>query len=626
MLQNIRDNSKGIVAKIIVGLIAVTFALFGVESLVSLTGGSNAPATVNGVEISERDLLQGADLQRRQLLSQMGENADPTLLDDNLIRKATLDNLVKQEVLLQSAQNQGMTISDRQLDQMIINTQEFMVDGRFNRDQYQAVLRNAGMSPLMYKEMLRKESLLEQERMGYMLSAFALESEAENIISLDRQTRDIAYLQIGLDDYKAGVVLSDDEKAEYYNDNQQSFMTEEQVVIEYLMLNKAQLLKEVEVDDAELQTQFDQLLASFQAEDQRTVSHIMIEVNDQVDDAAALAKVQALAEQLNQGADFATLAQAESNDPGSAASGGELGVYQQGLLDGPFEDAVYALTEGQVSEPVRTAFGYHLIKLTGLSTTEAPSFDEVKDQLVAEQMDNKVEQLYVEKVGQLTDLTFSAGDLLEPADEMGLTIVEAPAFGRQGGADELTSNARVIRTAFNEELIRDGINSDPVELDSGRTLVLRIKEHIRPRQLTQDEVAEQITATLIELKAGEALQVSLEQQLEALKQGAERIAINGIEWQNATAVGRADREQPAEIVRAVFGMAEPQAAATYKVITLIDGSKALVAVTAVNLPELAELSVEEKQGMKTLLGQRVGQFDYQAMLDSKSAKAEVERL
>ena len=164
MLQNIRDNSKGIVAKIIVGLIAVTFALFGVESLVSLTGGSNAPATVNGVEISERDLLQGADLQRRQLLSQMGENADPTLLDDNLIRKATLDNLVKQEVLLQSAQDQGMTISDRQLDQMIINTQEFMVDGRFNRDQYQAVLRNAGMSPLMYKEMLRKESLLEQER------------------------------------------------------------------------------------------------------------------------------------------------------------------------------------------------------------------------------------------------------------------------------------------------------------------------------------------------------------------------------------------------------------------------------------------------------------------------------
>ncbi|WP_432473254.1 SurA N-terminal domain-containing protein [Amphritea sp. HPY] len=626
MLQNIRDNSKGIVAKIIVGLIAVTFALFGVESLVSLTGGSNAPATVNGVEISERDVLQGADLQRRQLLSQMGENADPTLLDDNLIRKATLDNLIQQEILLQSAENQGMTISDQQLDQMIISTPDFQVDGRFNRDQYQAVLRNAGYSPLMYKELLRKEKLLEQERAGYMLSAFSLAGETDRVIELDRQTRDIAYLQVALEDYKSSVELSADELTAYYDSRLNEFMTQEQVVVEYLLLNKADLLKGVSVDDAELQSQFDQRLAAFTADEERSVAHIMIEVSDDVSDEAALAKAQVLADKLAAGSDFSELAKVESDDPGSAQSGGDLGVYTQGMLDGPFEQAVYSLAKDEVSQPVRTEFGYHLIKLTDIQSSEPPKFDDVKDQLIAEQLDNKVEQLYVEKLEQLADLTFSAGDLQEPSEELGLEILTTEAFGRQGGSDELTSNQRVLRTAFNEELIREGVNSNPIELDSGRTLVLRVKEHIRPRQQTQDEVAEQITAQLTTDRAGEALQQELDGLLADLQQGAERTAVKGIEWVVAEKVGRASRDLPFEVLQASFKLPQPASAASYTSITMSDGSKAIVAVTAVAGPDLASLTDEERKAMQSVLGQRSGQFDYQAMTDARKALAEIERL
>lgn len=626
MLQNIRDNSKGIVAKVIVGLIAVTFALFGVESLVSLTAGSNAPATVNGVEISERDLLQGADLQRRQLLAQMGENADPTLLDDNLIRKATLDNLIQQEVLVQSATSQDMAISDQALDQMIINTQDFQLDGQFNRDQYAAVLRNAGLSPLMYKELLRKESLIGYERSGYLLSGFSLEQEAERIIALDRETRDLAYLQVALDDYKQGVSLTAEDKSAYYDAHQQEFMTDEQVAIEYLLINKADLLKQVKVDDAELQSQFDQMLAVFASEEQRTVSHIMIEVSDQVDDAAALAKAQKLEERLAAGEAFAALAETESDDPGSAPMGGNLGVYQEGLLDGPFEAAVLALKVGEVSEPVRTSFGYHLIKLTDLSASEMPVFDEVKDQLIAEQMDKKVEELYVEKVGQLTDLAFSAGDLIEPADELQLDIVEAEPFSATGGNDDVTSNPRVIRAAFNEELIRDGLNSDPIELDSGRTLVLRVKEHIRPRQLSEAEVADQIAEILTIEKAGEALQASLETELGKLQQGGERISINGAQWTVAEAVARADRSQPFEIMSTAFKLPKPEAGASYSLITLQDGAKAIVAVTAVNAPDLSAVTAEERKGMRAVLAQRTGQFDYQAMTEARKRAAEIEKL
>ncbi|MCV6609937.1 MAG: SurA N-terminal domain-containing protein [Amphritea sp.] len=626
MLQNIRDNSQGIVAKIIVGLIAVTFALFGVESLVSLTGGSNAPATVNGVEISERELMQGADLQRRQLLNQMGENADPTLLDDNLIMQATLDNLIQQEVLLQSAENQGMTISDQQLDQMIINTSDFQVDGRFDREQYQAVLRNAGLTPMMYKDLLRKENLQQQERNGYMLSAFALDGEADLVIQLDRETRDVAYLQIGLDDYRKTVQITDADVAAYYDEHMAEFMSDEQVVIEYLLLNKLDLLDQVEIDEAELRTQFDQRLATFQSEEQREVSHIMVEVSDEVSDEQALAEVQALAEQLNNGADFAELAKAESDDPGSADLGGALGVYQQGMLDGPFEEAVYGLALNDVSEPVRTAFGYHLIKLTALESSEPPVFEEIRDQLVAEQTENKVEQLYVEKLGQLADLTFSSGDLQEPSEELGMEILTAPAFGRQGGVDELTSNPRVLRSAFNEELIRDGINSDPIELDAGRTLVLRVKEHIRPRQLTQDEVAEQITAVLTTERAAETLKRELDQQVADLKGGAERAAVNGVEWVNAGTIGRADRQNPAEVVVEAFRMPKPEGTSSYDLITLNDGSQAIVAVSAVVTPDTAELQPEERNAMRSLLGQRSGQFDYQALIEARKDAAEVEKL
>ncbi|WP_428033278.1 SurA N-terminal domain-containing protein [Amphritea sp.] len=626
MLQNIRDNSQGIVAKIIVGLIVVTFALFGVESLVSLTSGSNAPATVNGVDISERDLLQGADLQRRQLLAQMGENADPTLLDDNLIRKATLDNLIQQEILVQSAVDQNMAISDQVLDQMIINTQDFKVNGVFNPDQYQAVLRNAGLTPLMYKNLLRKETLISYERSGYMLSAFVLNDEAERIMTLDRETRDLAYVKVGLQDYMQGVSLTPADLTAYYDAHQQDFMTEEQVAIEYLLVNKADLLKEVKVDETELQAQFEQLKAAFKSEEQRTVSHIMIEVSDKVDDAAALAKAEALEKKLAAGEDFAALAQSESDDPGSAAAGGDLGVYQKGMLDGPFEQAVYSLKAGEVSAPVRTAFGYHIIKLTGLSESKAPEFDEVKDQLIAEQMDNKVEQIYVERVGQLTDLAFSSGDLQDPAAELKLNIIEAAPFSRKGGNDDITSNPRVVRAAFNEELIRDSLNSDPIELDSGRTLVLRIKDHITPRQLSEEEVKPQITEILTLKKAGEALQASLESELEQLQQGGERVAINGSEWQTADAVGRADRNQPVEVIAAAFKLPKPEQGASYSLIRLNDGTQGIVAVTAVNEPDLSTVSADEKKAMRNILSQRSGQFDYQAMMEARKNAAEVERL
>ncbi|MCO4757287.1 MAG: SurA N-terminal domain-containing protein, partial [Oceanospirillaceae bacterium] len=256
MLQSIRNNSQGIIAKVIVGLIAVTFALFGVESLVSLTSGSNAPATVNGEEVSERQLLQGVELQRRQLLNQMGENADPTLLDDNVISKMVLDGLIEQAVLTQAAGAQEMVFSDRMIDQMLVSTPSFQVDGKFDRVQFESVLRNAGLSPLMYRDLVRKEKVVEQLRTGYLLSSFSLDSDLTRVVKLDQQTRDLSYFELDVDKVQAGIQIDEQDAKQYFDDNRASYKTEEQVIVEYLLLDKVKMLDEVKVDDDEIQQKY----------------------------------------------------------------------------------------------------------------------------------------------------------------------------------------------------------------------------------------------------------------------------------------------------------------------------------------------------------------------------------
>lgn len=480
MLQTIRENSQSIVAKVIVGLIVVTFALFGVESLVSLTAGSNAPATVNGEEIAERQLLQGVELQRRQLLNQMGENADPALLDDALISNMVLDGLIEQTVLTQAAAGEGQLFSDRMIDQMLVSTPAFQVDGKFDRAQFEAMLRNAGFTPLTYREALRKEKLIEQQRSAYLLSSFALENELERVIALDQQARDLEYFLLSASTLKDTLQVSDEAVQEYFNQHRADYKTEEQVVIEYLVLDKAQMLDGIEVSEAELDSAYQALLAGFKGEEQRNASHILVEISDERDQAAALACANTLAARIAAGESFAAVAQAESDDIGSAEAGGELGFNGRGVFVPEFEDALFALEVGTVSQPVETEFGYHLIMVQEVQTTEAPSFAEVKADLKADLLRQKVEGVYVGQLERLADLTFSAGDLVEPSQALGLKIQESAPFGRTGGDDDVTSNNRVISAAYSDELLKERLNSTPVELDSSRSVVIRIKQHMLP--------------------------------------------------------------------------------------------------------------------------------------------------
>jgi peptidyl-prolyl cis-trans isomerase D len=626
MLQSIRDNSQGIVAKIIVGLIAITFALFGVESLVSLTASSNAPATVNGTEISQQELHQAVQLQRRQMLNQMGDNADPSLLDDNLISNMVIDSLIEQHILVQSAEEQGLVFSDNMIDQMILATKEFQQDGKFSRDQFEITLRNAGMTPLSFRNLIRKEKLTEQERIAYMLSAFTLTNELQAVASLDSQKRDIRYFTIDAAPVRNSITVSDQELDEYYQNNSNQFMTEEQVAIEYLLLDRVELEKNIEVTVDELETAYQTMADNYQAQEQRHAAHILIEVSEEQDDAAAKSKIEEIAAKIAAGDSFEALAQAESNDPLSAEMGGDLGVNEKGVFSPEFEDTLDALEKGAVSAPVKTEFGYHLIKLIDIVDSKVPSFAEVKEELRADILKQKSEEEYVVQLEQLADISFSSGDLAEPSEVLGMEIQKTGLFSRSGNEDFVTSNPKVLAVAFDAELINEGLNSTPVELDSGRSLVLRVVNHQLPREKTRDEVAEEIKAILLESSVVDQLATVASEALSELKQGATLDSVSaGAEVVSVEALARRSATTPKEIIEAAFKMPKPESGSSFEAVSLLDGSMAIIALDKV-IAETPQLAAEEQQMMKMVLGNRQGQNDYQAHLNQLRSKAEIEKL
>ena len=621
MLQSIRENSKGIVAKIIVGLIIVTFALFGVESLVGLANSEKAPAEVNGEEISNLDLQQGIELQRRQLLARMGENGNPAGIDENRLRQLLLQNLIDQEVRLQSARSQGLHLSEAMIDQMIIATPDFQIDGRFNRNQFEAVLRGVGFTPLMYRELLRKEQLIAQERNAYQLSAFATELQVDQLLKLDRQTRDIAWTVLSLSHFEQQAEVTPEAIQARYNAQPERFMTQPQVVLSYVELKQADFVDPEAVTDEELQSAYQQELVRFEATEERSAAHILFTEDN-------LEQAQAIRQRILDGElSFAEAAKEFSLDPGSAEQGGDLGYLEKGTLSGPFEDTLFTMEAGEISEPVRTEFGYHLIQLNDIRNTEPPQFEQLAVELRNQLAQSRAEAEYVAALEQLADLSFAAGDLEVPAEELGLEIRETDPFPATGAPEGLGANPQVVKAAFSEALLQEGLNSDPIELDSETAVVVRVKEQIPARQLTLDEVRDRLELELRREQAEAALQARTDQLLAALKSGQQLDEVAPeLNWQEVAAAGREQAGMPVAVNRKAFELPRPTPeTASFATVTLPNGDRALVRVTEVQEPDLSDIDPELKRQMAAFLANRNGQLDYQSRVEALNQAAEIQR-
>ncbi|MHA6493215.1 SurA N-terminal domain-containing protein [Pseudomonas borbori] len=623
MLQNIRDNSQGWIAKTIIGVIVALLALTGVDAIFTSTSNSQDAAEVNGEAISTVELNQAVEMQRRQLLQQLGRDFDASLLDEELLRDAAMKGLIERTLLLQAATDANFEFSQQALDQVVLQTPEFLVDGKFDASRFDQVISQLGYSRLQFRQMLEEEMLIGQLRAGIANSGFVTDAEVAAFARLEKQTRDFATLTLKAD--SASVQLSDDDIKAYYEAKASEFMSPEQVVLEYVELNKDGFFDQVEVSDEELQSAYQNEIANLA--EQRQAAHILIEVNDSLSDDQAKTKIEDVEKRLKQGDDFAALAKEFSADPGSAANGGDLGYAGPGVYDPAFEEALFSLNKGDVSPPVRSEFGWHLIKLLDVQAPEVPSFESLKEKLVRDLKARQVEQRFVEVTKQLEDSAFEASDLAQPAQELGLEVKVTEAFGRDGG-EGLTANRQVIQAAFSAEVLEDGSNSAAIELDPNTVVVVRVKEHKKPERLALDQVAQSIREQLTQVRASEAAKANGEQLISTLRSGETSAdqAGQGQTWQVTEAATRSHEGIEPVVLQELFRMPKPSDAGrpTFAGVSLNNGDFVVVKLNGVNEPQVA-LSEEDKTMYSRFLASRSGQQDFAAFRKKLEAEADIER-
>lgn len=623
MLQNIRDNSQGWIAKTIIGIIVALMAFTGIEAIFQASGNNKQDvAKVNGEEITQTELSQAVDMQRRQLMQQLGKDFDASLLDEKLLRDAALKGLIDRKLLLQGAADSKFGFSEAALDQVILQTPEFQVDGKFNAERFDQVIRQLGYSRMQFRQMLTQEMLIGQVRAGIAGSGFVTDAEVLAFARLEKQTRDFATVNIKAD--PAAVKLTDDEVKAYYDQHAKEFMTPDQVVIDYLELKKSSFFDQVSVKDDELQAAYEKETANLA--EQRRAAHILIEVNDKVTEAQAKAKIEDIQARLAKGEKFEALAKEFSQDPGSANNGGDLGFAGPGVYDPDFETALYGLKQDQVSAPVRTTFGWHLIKLLGVEAPEVPSFASLKDKLTRELKAQQVEQRFVEATKQLEDAAFEASDLAQPASDLKLTVHTSAPFGREGG-EGVAANRAVVTAAFSPEVLDEGANSSAIELDPETIIVLRAKEHLKPAQLPLEKVEAAIRTQMTKERASAAAKARADELIASLRDGKTALdqPVDGQAWKVTEAATRGQDSIDPAVLQALFRMPKPAAKdkPTFTTVSLRDGSLVIVRLNGVN--EAAAPTDEEKAQYRRFLASRIGQQDFAAYRKQLETQADIKK-
>lgn len=623
MLQNIRDNSQGWIAKTIIGVIIVLMALTGFDAIMNATSNSQDAAEVNGESVSRDELSRAVDMQRRQLAQQLGGQFDASMLDDKLLRDSALKALIDRKLLLQGAADAGFGFSQQALDQLILLTPEFQQDGKFNADRFDQVIRQMGYSRLQFRTLLEQEMLIGQLRAGLAGSGFVTDQEVRAFAALERQTRDFATLAIKARPDQLQV--SAEQIKAYYDEHASEFMTPEQLLVEYVELKKDAFFDQVKVSDEEIQAQYEKEIANLG--EQRKASHILLETGDKLSDEQAKGKLAELRARIDKGEDFAALAKEFSQDPGSAGNGGDLGFAGQGVYDAAFETALFALKVGEVSAPVKSEFGWHLIRLDAVQAAEVPSLASLKPQLERDLKAQQVEQRFVEATKTLEDAAFEAADLAQPAQELGLEVKQAAPFGREGG-EGIAANRQVVEAAFSQEVLTEGANSSALELDPDTVVVLRVKEHRKPEQQALAQLSATLSERIRKEQAAAAAKSRGEALLGELRQGKTPViqAESGESWQVSEAVTRSAEGVNPQVLQALFRMPKPAAAdkPSFAGLSLGNGDYLLLRLDGVSAAE-GELSAEELAMYRRFLASRSGQQDFLAFQRQLQSEAKIER-
>ena len=620
MLQNIRDNSQGVIVKVIIGLIVAVFALWGVESIIGGFVAAPPVAEVNGEGIDDFQLQTSV----QTLLASMG--AEAGALDPGLVEDIALNQLIDEAVLRQTAERSALAVSNAQIDRFILNSPQFQINGVFDTDLALRTMTSQGMSVPIFREDLGQRMMLSQIANAYAGSNFLTPGELEQLVELQGQTRDIRYISIPIGARTLGRAIDDERIAEYYERNREDFREPETVVARYVVLDQDAIAEEMEVAPGELRARYEEERGEYQGAAEKRASHILFETFN-ISEDEALEQARAAWQRLADGEDFAALALELSSDTISAEAGGDIGYTDGAAFPPEIESVLEELALEEVSAPVVTEFGVHLVQLTEDTQDEYPPFEEVSARIERDMKSDEVELAYSAQLEELSNLAFESADLGRISEQLNLPVLTSEPFGRIGGAD-IFSNPAVVAAAFSDEVLLDGNNSDVVELDETRAAVVRVEQYNESFIRPLDDVRAEIAVLLrMEMEREAAANLGNE-VLTALASGEdleELLAANELEWINVNGVGRDGIQLNQEILRHAFSMSLPEETPLHDSLVLGNGTFVALELIAVHPGSLEDIPEEQRRTLARSLSSDLGSNDFQRYLQTLRENADISR-
>ena len=607
-MESFRKVIKGWLGKVLLILFLTPLALVGIEGYFS--GGSKDTATtVNGTDISKKEVEQLTSSLKEQYLAYA--NGDETLLNQNFINNKALDTLISRQLLLQQADKLGISLSDQQLVHMIQQQPSFQQNGQFSEALFSNYLKSIGMTNRDFIENLRKDHALKMLSSTFMDYALVSKMDIKQIADLQTEQRTLQLASIKLDDYKHGIKVTDAEVAAYYKKHSSMFKQVTSVDVDYVVLSPANVKgTSTEVSDAEIQQAYNEFVQKEQQAAQPTVKHILITVDGRTE-AEAKKLVEEVAAKIKAGTSFADAATQYSEDPASKAKGGEIAVYQKGVFGDAFDQTVASLKAGQVSAPVKTDYGYHLIE-TASTAIQVPSLETEKARLAEEILKTKNANVFSDTINRINDMVVSSDALDVISQEVKDAKIQSVSGLTLSSIHPVLSDANVKVKLFNDDVKNGERNvSSNIQLANGDVIWVKVRNYHPAGVQTLAEAKAKVTAKLIEQKAVEVAKAKIQNTLNEFKsKPAASVNKTGLNFVAAGTFTRADGMLKREIQRAAFSLVAPKEGFWSVTTANLPNELVVVAVTNVNKTTSSALTDDQLAELSKLYQQLRGQQEF----------------
>jgi peptidyl-prolyl cis-trans isomerase D len=615
MLLEIREKVQGVFASIILVLICVLFGLWGIQNY--LGGGKEAPV----VTVGDRDFFQN---DVNQAYQQYAQNLAGMKFDEETLRKQALEKLVRDEVLLQYVQDENLLVSDETAKEFIKTLEYFQKDGKFDKGQYQALLGSQGMSSDEFVNRIKKALLMEQFQRALVDSSFVTPAEVAGFFKIQNQKRDLEYLTVPL--ATISQAPSDDEISAYYQQHQDAYQTDEQVSIEYVELALDKLATEIKPSEEQLKAYYEEQKEQFSTKERRRISHILFAfTKDTSADDQALQRALKAKQELKS-KDFAALAAEVSDDKLTAKKGGDLGLFNVGVMEKAFEEAAGNLKLGEVSEPVKSAFGYHLIKVTELAPGEVKPYDAVKAELAKAYQKSQAESTFNALGEKLTEVSYENPNSLDAAAKVLNVEVSKTAMFTRSHGDGIAAEEKVRLAAFSEDVLK-GNNSEPVEIGSDKLVVLRMQSHLPATTKELKDVKSRVIAALQHDKAQQqaiAMADQLKAELAAGKTMAQVSETHHLALKKVNSLSRNAGDLAPAVNQAIFKAPKPQAGRpSVIVIDEPSGGKIVASIVKVTDGVMTDADKAKQAVIEKNIATAFGKAQFEAVLNALQAKTDI---